>query len=122
MAGKRVFRNEAGFLLTIKYRMKILNYIPSWLKNKYLLSGAFFLTWMFYFDPKDLKSTLSKRTKYQELLKSEKASVKLINDTRQELSQLKTSAETIERYARENYLMKKDNEDLFIVIDENSTK
>jgi len=28
---------------------------------------------------------------------------------------LRTNAQTIEKYARENYMMKKDNEDLFIV-------
>jgi cell division protein FtsB len=32
------------------------------------------------------------------------------------LALLKTSAKTIEKYAREKYYMKKDNEDLFIVI------
>ena len=32
-----------------------------------------------------------------------------------ELDLLKTNAQTIEKYAREKYLMKKDNEDLFIV-------
>jgi cell division protein FtsB len=31
------------------------------------------------------------------------------------LGQLKNNAQTIEKYAREKYLMKKDNEDLFIL-------
>ena len=38
-----------------------------------------------------------------------------LKETRKELELLKTSAQTIEKYARENYYMKKDNEDLFIV-------
>jgi cell division protein FtsB len=39
----------------------------------------------------------------------------LINDTRKESELLKTNPETLEKYAREKYLMKKDNEDLYIV-------
>ena len=36
-----------------------------------------------------------------------------ITDTRKELDQLKINAFTIEKYAREKYLMKRDNEDLY---------
>jgi len=32
-----------------------------------------------------------------------------------EAEQLKTNPATIEKYARENYLMKRDNEDIFLV-------
>ena len=44
-----------------------------------------------------------------------------ISDTRQELQLLKTNPETLEKYAREKYLMKKDNEDLFIVTFDSSS-
>jgi cell division protein FtsB len=37
-----------------------------------------------------------------------------ISDTRAELQELKTSAATIEKYARERFRMKKDNEEVFI--------
>jgi len=40
---------------------------------------------------------------------------KLIVETKKDLSLLKTNPQTIEKYARENYMMKKDNEDLFII-------
>ena len=33
------------------------------------------------------------------------------------LNELKTNNENLEKFAREQYLMKKDNEDIFIVID-----
>jgi len=38
------------------------------------------------------------------------------------LGQLKNNAQTIEKYAREKYLMKKDNEDLFILSASDSIK
>ena len=95
--------------------MKLLTHIPSWLKNKYLLAGAFFVVWMLFFDPKDLGSVFTRRAKLKSLQKTELHMNKEIADTYKELYLLKTNAQTIERYARENYMMKKDNEDLFIV-------
>ena len=70
---------------------------------------------MFFFDPKDIPSGFNRRAKYTELQKSERHLSLMISDTRKELDLLKTNAQTIEKYARENYMMKKDNEDLFIV-------
>ncbi len=87
----------------------------SFLGNKYLLTGFLFLIWMLFFNEKDLISEFKRRVKLNELQKSEQHLTDLIKDTKQELGQLKTNAQTIEKYAREKYLMKKDNEDLFIL-------
>ena len=102
--------------------MKILRHIPSILKNKYLLSGAFFLVWMIFFNEKDLISLIKKNEKISELEKSEQHLSEIIKETRQELGQLKTNSQTIEKYAREKYLMKKDNEDLFIISPNDANK
>jgi cell division protein DivIC len=95
--------------------MKFLNHIPSWLKNKYLLTGIAFVIWMFFFDPKDIPSTINRIDTYGKVQKSELHMTKLIVETKKDLSLLKTNPQTIEKYARENYMMKKDNEDLFII-------
>ena len=95
--------------------MKILNGIFSFVKNKYFIASALFLVWMLFFDMKDWSLINSRQEKLSDLQKSELHLNKQIADTRKELDLLKTSAQTIERYAREKYLMKKDNEDLFIV-------
>lgn len=102
--------------------MKLLSHIPSWLKNKFLLAGAFFLVWMFFFDTKDIPSTFAKREKLISLKKAEKHMEAEIAAAQLERNLLKTSAQTIEKYARENFLMKKDNEDLFIVTTPESSK
>ncbi len=85
------------------------------LRNKFWLAGIFFLVWMLFFDPKDIGSAIGRWNKYNELKSSEQHLQKKIDETRAELGQLKTNARTIEKYAREKFLMKKDNEDLFIV-------
>lgn len=70
---------------------------------------------MIFFDLKDWRLINARTNKLTELEKSEKHLDNLIKDTRIELNLLKTNAKTIEKYAREKYYMKKDNEDLFIV-------
>ena len=70
---------------------------------------------MLFFDPKDWGSIAERTNKLHELQKSEQQLIKQIADTRAELNLLKLNAETVERYSREKYLMKKDNEDIFLV-------
>lgn len=94
----------------------------AWMRNKYLLAGAFFLVWMLFFDPKDIRSGINRWRKYKELQASEQNLIQQIDKTRSELGQLKNNAQTIEKYAREKYWMKKDNEDLFIVKDQPENK
>ena len=95
--------------------MKYLNGTFAILKNKYFIAIAFFIIWMSFFDPKDWGLLFDRRQKLKELDKSEQHLILQIADTRKELDLLKTNAQTIEKYAREKYYMKKDNEDLFIV-------
>ncbi len=92
------------------------------LKNKYLLAFLFFVVWMIFFDPKDWSLIHSRTQKLNELHQSEQKINDQIADTKQELSLLKTNAQTIEKYAREKYYMKKDNEELFVVKLTSSTK
>jgi len=96
--------------------MKILTHIPSWLKNKYLLTAAGFMVWMLFFDDRDFITThFRQRDDLKKLQQSRKYYEGQISNTRKELDQLKSNPATIEKYAREKYLMKCDNEDLFLV-------
>ncbi len=85
------------------------------LKNKFFIVTALFVVWMGFFDPKDWSTIAEKKEKLHGLTESEVNLRQKIKDTRTELNQLKSSAKTIEQYARENYMMKKDNEDIFII-------
>jgi cell division protein FtsB len=98
--------------------MKLLSHIPSWLKSKYVLTVIGFAAWMLFFDDRDVFVTYFKqRNELQALLQSKQYYEQQIAGTQKELDQLKLNAATIEKYAREKYLMKRDNEDLFIVED-----
>jgi hypothetical protein len=95
--------------------MKFLTHIPNWLKSKYFLTGVAFLVWMLFFDKNDIFSQYERFNRSKQLSENESHQSLQITETRKELGFLKTSAQTIEKYARENYMMKKDNEDLFII-------
>ena len=95
-----------------------MNYMSStfsFIRNKYLIASVAFIIWMLFFDPKDWALMYDRQNKLTDLNTSEQHLDNQIKETRLELDLLKTSAQTIERYAREKYYMKKENEDLFIV-------
>ena len=89
--------------------------IPRWLRNKYLITALGFLAWMCFVDRNDLPTQWKRVKELRTLQQSERAMDKQISDTKQELELLKTNPSTLEKYAREKYMMKRDNEDLFIV-------
>jgi cell division protein DivIC len=96
--------------------MKLLTRIPRVLKNKYLLTAAGFMVWMLFFDERDFITTFFKqRQELKQLEKSEKYYNKQIATTRTELDKLRSNPALVEKYAREKYLMKRDNEDLFLI-------
>ena len=95
--------------------MKLLTHIPSWLKNKYFISVAGFIVWMLFFDPRDVFTQWQHTRELKELQASKAWYQKEIAKESAEAEQLKTNPATIEKYAREKYLMKRENEDLFLV-------
>jgi cell division protein FtsB len=83
--------------------------------NKYLITGIAFAVWMMFFDRNDLPSQITRIRELNKIERNEKNMALKIVNTQKELKLLKTNPETLEKYAREKYLMKKDNEDLYIV-------
>jgi len=92
-----------------------MKFLPSWITNKYLLATTFFIGWLLFFDHNDVFTTF-KRSQELKDLKAKKAYYQeQINITRKEVDALRLNAASLEKVAREKYLMKKENEDLFIV-------
>ncbi len=83
--------------------------------NKYLITGIAFAIWMGFFDRNDISLQWKRINELKKLQQSEKVMDRQITDTKHELGLLKNSPATLEKYAREKYLMKKDNEDLFVI-------
>ena len=95
--------------------MKLLGRIPSWLRNKYFIAIAVFAVIMLFFDKNDMFTQAERNKQLRELRASRQYYLDQIAAERQELEMLKSNPATVEKYAREKYLMKRDNEDIFII-------
>jgi cell division protein DivIC len=95
--------------------MKLLSHIPAWLKNKYLISFAAFCAIILFFDKNDIFTQINRHNELKELQKSKQYYTTRIAAERKESEALKTNPAVVEKIAREKYLMKRDNEELFLV-------
>jgi cell division protein FtsB len=87
-------------------------------KNKFFLVALAFAVWMVFFDKNDL---LSQYQYHQEVskLKTERDFYKLQNvKVSKDLDELNSDPQKLEKFAREKYLMRKDNEDVFVIVKE----
>ena len=89
--------------------------LPLWLKNKYFISVLAFIAWITFFDRNDLLTQAQRRRELNDLQVSKEHYNNQISSERKELSQLQSNPAILEKYAREKYYMKRDNEDLFII-------
>ena len=95
--------------------------LKSILTNKYLITGIAFAVWMIFFDRNDIPLQLKRLHELNTLQESEKLMNKQIANSKEELDLLKTNPQTLEKYAREKYLLKKDNEDIFTITSDSSS-
>jgi hypothetical protein len=101
-------------------RIKIT--IPPFLKNKYVIASIALLVWLIFFDGNDFFSQYSYRQKLNELEKEKEYYIVEIEKSHQELQSLISSKKNLEKFAREKYLMKKDNEDIFVILEKKAKK
>jgi cell division protein FtsB len=94
--------------------MKALS-ILYFLKNKYLITLVAFALFMMFFDHNDVFVQLERKKQLNELLSSKKFYQGEIDKTKKELFDLQNNPAALEKYARENFYMKRDNEDVFVV-------
>ncbi len=92
-----------------------LDKIPSGLKNRYSLTVLAFVVWMLFFDSNDAFMLYKLRSELK-TIKSEKEYFEVkIEETKLDLDNLLNDKEKLEKFAREKYLMKNNNEDIFVI-------
>lgn len=94
-----------------------LSVLP-YLKNKYILAFILFFFWLMFFDRYNVLSQLELGSQKKQLEKDKAYYKKEIIQVKKDLQELTTNEVTLEKFAREKYLMKRDNEDIFIIIQE----
>ncbi|MGM5629542.1 septum formation initiator family protein [Apibacter raozihei] len=87
-----------------------------WYTSIYVILSVIFIVWMIFFDT---NSYLTHRELNKEIskLRHEKEHYKSKLDSEYiQYNNLKNNKEAREKYARENYFFKKNNEDIFIIV------
>ena len=82
--------------------------------NIYLLVSVFFIVWMLFFDTNSFRILWSLESKIDDLEKQKKELIRQIDEDRLMIQKLSDSIE-LEKFGREQYYLKKADEDIFIV-------
>ncbi len=86
-------------------------------RYRYIILFSAFTLWMVFFDSNNVFYRVSVSNDISELEHSCNLYKKQIIELNRQRTEVLGNLVNLEKYAREKYLMKKDNEDLFIVVD-----
>ncbi|HAL83460.1 MAG TPA: septum formation initiator [Mucilaginibacter sp.] len=85
-------------------------------RNKFFLVSLAFVVWMIFFDKNDLFSQYQYRQQVNKLKQERDFYQKETAKVTKDLDELTSNPQKLEKFAREKYLMKKDNEDVFVIV------
>ena len=87
------------------------------IRNKFVLTTLIFIVWLFFFDQNSILSRLTLAKNIRELKQQKEYLQEDISQNRENINELQSNSENLEKFAREEYMMKKADEDIFIVIE-----
>jgi cell division protein FtsB len=89
-------------------------------RNKYLTASVLFVLWISFFDQTSLIYDYHLTQKVKQMKTQEKYYEKQTQVATEQLKELQTNPANLEKFAREKYFMKKDNEDVYVFVDKNN--
>lgn len=92
--------------------------IPSVFRNKYFLALLVVLVWLVFFDTHSLLQQRRMNRQLKELRLEREFYLEEIKRDSTAIDRLTNDPEELERFAREQYLMKKQGEDVFLIIED----
>lgn len=95
-----------------------INIVLPLLRNKFVITGLVFMVWIGFFDQNNLVDRFTLNQRINDLEKQREHYKAQIEDNVSRMEELKGSHENLEKFAREQYLMKRPDEELFIVLEE----
>ena len=109
------FTNPYFFVICCMPKFQAIK-LPNFVKNKFFIAFAAFAIWLCFLDKTNLMYQYQFRSEELKLESQKEFFIKEIRQTKEEQQELLSSPEKQEKFAREKYLMKKDDEDLFILV------
>lgn len=97
-------------------RFNLYDKVPKTLRNKYVLTIVIFIIWILLFDSNNLIARYKEMRELHKLRIDREYYVEKIEKDRKKLHELKTDNQNLEKFAREQYRMKRPDEDLYIIL------
>lgn len=95
--------------------MTLLEKIFSVLRNKYLIAFTVFIILILFYDRNDIFVQINREKELSNLKKSQHFYEKEIEKLKKQLTEIEKDSMSLQKYARENLFMQKNNEDVFII-------
>src|SRR3546814_9680418 len=92
------------------------------LKNKYYLTFLLFLIWILFLDRNDIITPVQHVVGLNRINQDKEYYQEEIKKINNDLHELKSNKKQLEKFAREKYLMNKENEDIFIIVKDRKRK
>ena len=83
-------------------------------KNKYILATTIFLLWICFFNNIDLFYVIESRIELHQIKSDARELERKNKELKASLEDLNNNSASLEKFARETYFMKKDNEVVFV--------
>jgi len=98
--------------------MDLVRRIPKPLRNRYALSALALVVWIALFDRNDAWTTWKNQRELARMQERKTWYATEVRRTREQLHELSSDKRLLEKFARERYLMKRDEEDIFVLVPE----
>jgi len=99
----------------LKKLTKLWLWVLPFLKNKYTLTLIVFLGWILFFDQNNILERTQNLNQLHQFEKDKAYYLDKIKQDSLKLKELRTDKKNLEKFAREQYHMKKPNEDVFLI-------
>ncbi|HEY0739927.1 MAG TPA: septum formation initiator family protein [Chryseosolibacter sp.] len=96
----------------------MLKKLPKAFRNFYVVATIIFFTWMLALDSNNLIARYQLSSKLSALEDEKEYYEEKIKEVQEDHDELFGDKESIEKFAREKYLMKKETEDIFVIVEE----
>lgn len=96
----------------------MLKKLPKAFRNFYVVGTAIFLVWMLTLDSNNLIARYQLGAKLSALEDEKEYYEEKIKEVQKDHDELFGDKESIEKFAREKYLMKKESEEIFVIVEE----
>ncbi|MGB8490625.1 MAG: septum formation initiator family protein [Bacteroidales bacterium] len=97
-------------------RFKYIDKVPPVLRNKYILTLIIFVLWVLFLDSNNLIARIREMKNLNKLKADREYYSQRIGEDKKKLYQLRTDDRNLEKFAREQYRMKKPDEDLYVIL------